>query len=209
MVRIKIAFIVGGIMLAYLGYQEWQLSRAAGETPRTISCAELSENGPGDNAHIVLTDFLMCEQSFVYQAKKTDQRWNTVWVPVVPVNGEFHREVLAMLTPDGKLSGPLPKPKEIKVLVKSTYVPNMAQLSALAKRKMMPGLVTNRIESLGQKERQILAQSYPGIDFSRCWIVDHARKPAGFGKIAGLAVGGVFLSMLGGLWMFGGSRARA
>jgi hypothetical protein len=112
MFRIKIALLVGGIVLVVFGVQEWRLSQEAKEAPQTISCGDLSAKGPGDNAHIVLTDGLLCGDSFVYEAKKNNPKWNTVWVPIVPKDGEYIEKIRQMIADGGgKINGPLPPPR--------------------------------------------------------------------------------------------------
>ncbi len=209
MFRIKIALVIGGLMMAFVGVQEWRLTQVAKAEPQAISCADLSAKGPGDNAHVKLTDFLMCEQSFVYEGKKNNPKWNNIWVPAVPVGGEYHRKVMEQVTPEGKLKGPPPIPTDIKVIVKSGKVPSEAELTQLAAQPTLDGLVTNNVETLGSKERKILEDSYPGTDFSKCWIIDHERKPAGMGQVAGLSGGGVLLTLLGLGWFLAGRRAPA
>jgi hypothetical protein len=198
MFRIKLAMIIGGIVLAVIGVQEWRLAQATKETPQTISCADLSAKGPGDNANIVLTDSLICGDSFVYEAKKNNPTWNKIWVPVVPSNGEYIQQIQKMLIEGGgKINGPVPPPQNIKVILKSSKVPGQGELAALCDQSSITGLVTNKIESLGAKERKMLEESYPGTDFTQCYIVDHDRKPAGMGQVAGYTGGGLLLTLVG------------
>jgi hypothetical protein len=205
MFRLKIIMIVGGIFLTAWGVQEWRLAQDAKETPQTITCADLSAKGPGDNANIVLTDSLFCADSIVYETKKRSQTWNKIWVPVVPRNGEYIKQIAELLEKNGgKINGPVPPPQNIKVILKSSKVPGQAELLALSDQTTVNGLVTNKIESLGSKERKHLEESYPGTDFTQCWIVDHDRKPYGLGQVAGLAGGGVLLSLVGVGMLFAG-----
>jgi hypothetical protein len=211
MFRIKIAMIVGGLVLAFWGIQEFRLSQEAKETPQTISCGDLSAKGPGGNANIVMTDSLICIDSFVYEAKKNGTTWNKVWVPVVPMDGEYVQQIREMIQKNGGNTNiTLPPPQNIKVILKSSKIPSQAELVALSNQTTVTGLVTNKIESLGDKERKILEQSYPGTDFTKCYIVDHDRKPFGFGQVAGLTGGGLVLSLVGvGMMVAGRSNSKS
>jgi hypothetical protein len=81
---------------------------------------------------------------------------------------------------------------------------------SVVKQSTITGLVTNKIESLGHKQRKILEESYPGTDFIKCWIVDHDRQPAGMGKVAGMAGGGLVLSLVGvGMLVAGRSSSKS
>ncbi len=213
MIRIKLAMLIGGCVLAYFGFQEWRLASAAKATPQTITCAELETKGPGDNAHVSLTKVFVCQQSFVFEAKKNNEsHWNKIWVPAVPLDGEYMKTVKSMLEQDPKLEN-LPPPQNIRVLVKSAKIANHGELEGLALQGLqtggaIDGLVINKIESLGSEEKKILEQSYPGIDFTKCYIIDHDRKPAEAGKLAGMIGGGGLLALIGGLWMLGGMRGQ-
>lgn len=196
--RLKLIAIVVGAVMAWLGYQEFKLGAVASATPQTISCAELEASGPGDNAHVVMTEFLLLEQAFVYESRENSPRWQKVWIPALPLGGEFHQQLLTLVDSEGNLPpGDLPLPKTIRVIVKSSKVNNEAQLETVAGADTLQGLVINEIESLGSKERKLLTESYPGVDFDAVWILEHQRKPAGKGKTWGLLGGGTLLALVG------------
>lgn len=211
MIRLKLAAIVIGVVLVVFGVREWQLKTVAKDTPQSISAEDLEAKGPGDNAHIVLTDFLMCPQGYVYEYKQRrggggDQTWTKVWVPVVPLGGPYHTQILSMLGPNGEVRGELPRPQNIKILVKSTKARNEADIEAMANADTLDGLVINKIESLGGDEKQKLAESYPGIDFSKCWIIEADRKPWGVAQVLGMMGGGGALTLAGLAWIAAGRR---
>lgn len=205
--RIKFLVVIGGIALFVYGVQEMRLASAASKDPQTLSCAELAAKGPGDNAHVVLTDFLLCDQAFIYETKSKSKssEWKRVWVPLVPRDGDYVRKILAMANPDG----PLPPPTDIRVLLKTSRVKDARELDPLGSSKSLTGLITNKIDSLGTKERKMLEESYPGIDFTKCYILDHDRKPASSGQIAGALGGGALLVLAGGAWLLAGRRQSA
>lgn len=199
--RVKIVLIVIGLGALFFGGMEWQLKTVAKDTPQRISAAELEARGPGDNANIILTDFLLCEQAFVYEYKQSrgggGERWSKVWIPAVPLNGPYHRQILSMLGPNGEIPPNLPNPQDIRIIVKSTDARNEADVSAMAAADTLEGVVTNKIESLGGEEKRRLAESYPGTDFTKCWIIHKGRKPMSAGAVLGLMGGGGFAALLG------------
>jgi hypothetical protein len=69
-------------------------------------------------------------------------------------------------------------------------------------------MVVNKIESIGSKERKLLAESYPGIDFNTCYLFEHDRHPAGTGKVVGLMGGGGFLLLIGMAWIAAGVQSE-
>ena len=209
MARLKLLIVIGGIGLGVYGVQEWRLSSAAAKDPQTITCADLSAKGPGGNAHVAMTDFFPCVHSYVYESrsKNDTSKWSKVWLPVVPVDSEYARKFLETLEKDESALATLPPPTDIRVLVKSTHVRNEDEMGPLFAAPKLDGLIVNKIESIGSDERKILEESYPGIDFTRCYILDHDRKPASTLLVAG-ALGGGLALILGGVgWLVAGRRS--
>ena len=196
--RILLVMLVGGGALVFFGIQEMRLAKATKPEPQSITAADLIKSGPGDNAHVVMKDFLMCEFAYVYQANKKGGAWKNVWVPVVPVGGDYHKKILSMVKPDGTLGGGTPPmPDDIRLIVKSSKVPNEQSVGALANQETLQGVIVNKIESLGGEQKKILKESYPGVDFANVLILEHDRKPATPGKSFGFVGGGAVLSCVG------------
>ena len=202
MARILLAMIIGGGVLIFLGVQEMRLASGAKQEPASVSCSDLIRNGPGDNAHILLKDFFISPAAFVYESAKSGGNWKTIWVPVVPQGGAYHQQVLSMVKPDGTLTGELPVPTDIRVIVKSSKVATESDLDALADQETLQGVIVNKIASLGGKEKKILTESYPTANFDNVYILEHDRKPASAGKSYGMMGGGGVLAVLGVLGFF-------
>jgi hypothetical protein len=67
-------------------------------------------------------------------------------------------------------------------------------------------LVINRIDSLGQEERELVLENSPGVNLDKVWIVEEGRRPASLAKSGGMTFGGVLLAAPGVDWMFSGRR---
>ena len=200
--RIILLVIILGGVLAFFGVQEMRLARVAKPDAQTVSCAKLIANGVGDNAHVSLTDFIMVPSAFVYETGKSGGAWRSVWVPVVPVDGDYHKKVVAMIersggNPAALSAANLPRPDDIRLIVKSNKVADEAALDALASQDTLNGIVINTISSLGSKQKKILADSYPGVNFDNVLILEHDRKPTSTGKSVGMIGGGGVISLLG------------
>ena len=195
--RILLAMLVGGGVLVFFGVQEMRLAKAAKAQPQSITAADLIQSGPGDNAHVLMKDFLMCDFAYVYQSSKKGGDWKNVWVPVVPVGGEYHKKILSMVKPDGSFEGTPPMPTDIRLIVKSGKVSNEREVGALAGQDTLQGVIVNKIESLGGEQKKILKESYPGVDVANVLILEHDRKPATAGKSFGFIGGGALLSCMG------------
>ena len=195
--RLILVPIVVGAVLFFFGFQDWRLALKAKVRPQSISAAQLEANGPGDNAHVNLTGVVLCEWSFVYEASKRGgkENWRWVWVPAVAQNSAYARNLLAM--PPGMEP---PPPDQVRIIIKSNKARSEEDVHELAMNRSIHGMVINEIESLGGEEKKLLSQSYPGIDFSRCWIVQVNRAPAGSGQVMGMMGGGGMLVLLGLSW---------
>ena len=84
------------------------------------------------------------------------------------------------------------------MLIKSKLMTSDAAIDAADRAGELPGLITNRIDSLSGDERRLLGESYPHADLDSVLIIEHGRQPAGILKTAGLFGGGLALA-LGGL----------
>ena len=169
----------------------------AKDEPQAITCADLRDKGPGDNAHIRLQDFLLCSFAYVYE-ERSPGNWSKVWVPAVPIGGAYHQQLLTKIDAQGNLVGDLPMPTNVKVIVKSSDVTNVTELQQLADQETLQGMVVNLVDSLGGEEKKLLHESYPSVNFDDCYIVEIGRTPASAGKLMGFAGGGLALLTAGG-----------
>jgi hypothetical protein len=175
--RWRFLLLVFGLTLILVGgVQEIALWRVAAPKPQTISCEALGRTGPGDNAHVVLTDFVLCQSAFVYEER--GGRWTVAWVPAVPRG-----------TP---LNAGQPPP-DFRVLVKIPSARSMSDIVQVAQAPTLEGIVVNSIERLGDGERATLQRSYPRVDFERCQIFELDRRPAGWLRVIGSLAGGALL----------------
>ena len=175
--RFKLVLIIAGVVLVFLSVQEMRLAAVTRLTPQEISCEELCLNGPGDNAHVALIDFILCDFSFVYEESEKGQ-WENIWIPAVPLQTGFHPEISSNIGSDGDIYEDLPVSLDIRVIVKSSRVKNDAALDRFTDQERIQGLIVNKISSLGKDERKILEEHYPGVDFH--WAASHQRYNPSF-----------------------------
>jgi hypothetical protein len=180
-----IVLMIIGIILAVVGFQERSLAATASQAPEEISLKDLIARGPDGNPNIILTDYVLCD-NFVYQERNGS--WEHAWVPAVP------REQAGQNT-GGKAT-------QVKALIFTIHARNQHDLAQRCEQPKLRALVTNRIVSLKSQERDLLAKSYPGTDFSKCLIIQEGREPAGPTKLI-LMIGGGGFAALAGLGMIG------
>lgn len=186
--RIRIGIIIGALVLGWWGFKEYRLASGAKAAPQVMSCEVLGASGPGKNAHVTMNDFYMVDHFFVYAEKK--RRWEAVWVPVVPLNGTYYQELVALVEKEGD-QVELPAPKDFKIIAKFTTVQSEHDLIREGDKDSLTGMVINEIDSLGSDEKRLLAQNYPGVDVERCWILEVGRKP----KSMMLTLGAMLLAL--------------
>ena len=193
--RFKLVPLVIGGVLFFIGWQEWRLGTKAKAQPQVISAADLAARGPGANAHIILTDFAPSSGAYVYQANKgvggsVQGRWQKVWVPAVAGG----------VSPFGMQPGGL-LGNDIRIILKTTKAGDENELRGIVLQPRLQGLVVNEIETMSGDEKKKLSESYPGVDFTRCWILEIGREPAGVPKVLGLMGGGGMLFLAGAAWL--------
>jgi len=195
--RVKIGLIVVGCVLGYYGFKELKLNRTAQTVAQSLTCAQLLQSGPGENAHISMSDLLLCDFAYIYAEESG--RWAGAWVPAVPMNGPYHTRVMELLE-QGVPEREIPMPKNIGLIVKLPDARGEDDVTTAAAQATLQGMVVNEIESLGSEEKRVLKESYPAVDFNACYIFEVGRRPAGAGKLFGLFGGGALCFVVVGLW---------
>lgn len=202
MSRLQIILIIAGLMISYTGYQESQLAGLAAEIPQELTLAELEQNGPGDNAHLLVSDFVLCTWDYVYVEKRSS--WSEVWIPAVPLYGEYFQGLLESTDETGYWPDDFefPAPDDVRVLMKLTSASDEEAVDEIAALDTIQGMIINEIESLGSGEADLLAETYPNVDFDTCLIFEHGREPTSSDILMVYFVGGGLLVLLGlGLWL--------
>jgi hypothetical protein len=189
--KLILVAIIFGVISGVFGVQEMRLSRTAKAEPQAITCDKLITAGFGDNAHITLSEFVV-SPAYIYRTKKRSSEWQTVWVPLLPVNAETEEYIEKAIEAqkDGK---PLPIPTNIRVLLESNDVASESAVDLLGNEVSLNGTVVNAISGLGTKEKEMLQQSYPSANLDNIVIIDHNRKPKGTLFSLGLIGLGVLL----------------
>jgi hypothetical protein len=179
-----------GIILCGMAWQSWVAYSLGSEIPQKIRLEDLARNGPGDNIHVRVTDFVFGD-GYVVQKKRGN--WAAVWVPMFPV-------------------GQHPVAGEIKILVKSYNVRDEGQLHAFRHRDAVTGVITNPLFSPRSVELEELKKGYPGANLSSVLILEEGRAfptqqsiflKAGAGLV--LLVASVVVIFV---WLFSGRQKR-
>jgi hypothetical protein len=171
--RIKLFGLLFAIAITGWGNQERKLASLSRETPTKLSCKQLGAAGPGDNAHVVLTDFALAPR-LVYDPGKSGD-WKQIWVPAVALDGDYVKKLGEVLAAHGNVDA-VPLPKPITVIITSEDVPDQKAFDALDEKEELEGLVVNSISHLSDDTKRLLENSYG--DVSNAQILHLGRKPA-------------------------------
>lgn len=179
--RLGGALLIFGVMLLIAGVREWQLGIASSAAPEDVTLEALIARGPDGNPNVRVSDFALGDDYLAIS--DYHDFWQSVLIPAMPKTmGEQSAHVL---TP--------------KVIVKSTIIKSDDGIQSLGSRVRLQGMVINRIEELGREEKSQLLELYPGLDFSKCIILEESRQPSDFNKVFFMGAGGLAM-LLGGGW---------
>jgi hypothetical protein len=179
-----------GVAFIVMGNTENVLSGKAKEQARTVTLSDLIATGPGDNAHVIVTD-LTPASNFVYTARikagesAAGKPWNAVYVPLLPLTPDLRGRVER-----GENVWPQMNASSIRVLMMSKKAKTQADLQRLFSAGHIQGTIINSISKLEPEAEKVLRQNYPTTDFTKVLILEEGRKPAS-------KAWGVFLVLVG------------
>ena len=208
MIRFALALVVGGAILTFFGYNEHKLASSAQADPQAMTVAELIEKGPGENAHIVLSDFwLLDAQSVVEYEGEDDTQYTKIWSPVITSDDAYVEQYIAFMESEDELTAPAYN-ESIHIVLYSEEINDDGDFYNLLQADTVQGLIINEIDSMGGEELSLLQQSLPGINPDKVLIFEHNRKPKSTGTTMLMMVGGVVLILAGpGLFFLGRGKA--
>ncbi|GJM20664.1 MAG: hypothetical protein DHS20C15_05790 [Planctomycetota bacterium] len=187
---------------AYYGYLELQLSKHALPDAQEISLAELSTDGYGDNAHVLLDDAYLIAWNSIYMEKGgrfASDQWEYAYVPAVSVHSPWYQAFEAGLDDEGIWPDDreLPAFDAINMVVKLPDARDQDDIDAAAQLPTHQGVVINEIESLTLDEKLLLSESFPNADFDTCLIFELGREPSTPNEALAIIIGGAVLLLVG------------
>ena len=194
--RLLGGLLIGGAVLTYFGFNNWRLHLASGTQPTPTTLADLANHRGADNAHVVMSDFLVAG-SYVYEQDKKGGNYKTVYLPVLPLDGEYAHGLAEWY--DNGSTGPEPAvdSSQVRVLLKTTHCPDDASIGLMAERDTIQGLVVNQVESLDGETKKLLRGGFPQMDADHVVILEEGRTPPSLSLAAGMTAGGVGLFATG------------
>ncbi|MFG0256922.1 MAG: hypothetical protein ACF8GE_03365 [Phycisphaerales bacterium JB043] len=186
MLKLAAVSAIAAAALGVTGYMQHQELSIFSDHPQQISCEQLATNGPGDNHHIILTDFAIPENHVVELNK-----WGTprrAWIMAVPFGGEAHQTIQEAEhhdeTPQGITSN---------VVIEINNVWTHDQFDLIIERDTLPGFIVNEYRPIDPETRQLLETGYAGYDIDSIWVMSFGEKPPSATVArAKLGAGGLF-----------------
>ena len=139
---LKILFAVGLGATLYSGFNVWLRLNGTTE-PQAVTLEELGKSDGTNNVHLTISKFKIGPG--VFHEVNKDGRWSRVWLPLLTPSGEWTSR---------------------RVVAWSNAVSNDAELKTLLERRVLTGVVSNGMQSLGPNQRDQLAGTYPGVDLN-------------------------------------------
>ena len=224
-VIIKLAMIVGGGFLAFMGFQEFKVSKGTAGGPAAVDLAAL-ESGSVEvtNPHVKVGPHMSAYWDCIYEYEQSkydsgepgpDAKVNYVYYPIISVEHPYVGEVAAFQEKYAEVDqlpadALIPKISAPAIVVKTNVFKTIGEIpNDMLKTQALEGLVINRIASLKSEEEDLLRQGFGNFNAEKVLILEEGRKPASKGKSFGIMGGGGVLILLGILWLFaGGGRVK-
>lgn len=198
--RLWVGVMLLGAVFIAKGFNFMRLNETSSAIPQEITCAELAENGPGDNAHVRMTDFILCD-GYVVETGRFGG-WDRAWVPAVPLGGKYHQRLIELAGPDGVIEGKKPLPRRIRVIVEFPDATNEADLAAMGEQDAIHGTIINVIRDLDKETRDLIQRTYRAVDADKFLVLVAGESPPGVAGVGGDIAGGIALIFVGGFLLF-------
>lgn len=170
--RARTTVLALGIVMVFVTAKEARIAAAASPTPQRISCSDLALRGPGENAHVEVTDFVLGWAN--YETSESSDEWRTVWARARGTT-PFHGSIL----------------------VYSTGIRSSRSFWALSAGDAIRGTVVQGVGWIDAEIRKALQARHPDLDLDYCWVLRHDRPPKERGELALTLAAGVALTVLG------------
>ena len=192
MLKYAILTLIACNLLFFLGCKHAIRATKASSTPQSITAQDLITKGPGNNAHIKLTNYHpLPEHSILYyKDKKRESRYRDVLIPLIPASHPY-----AIASAKKTYFRNLPElPKNVHIIVHSNYLKDDGYVKRFHKKTSFTGMLTKDLSSLNELFVKDLKQTLTQTDFNNVYVILHKRKPNSlFISILSFTFGIIFL----------------
>ncbi|MEO0794408.1 MAG: hypothetical protein AAFX93_04575 [Verrucomicrobiota bacterium] len=211
MFRLKIILIAVGGVLAFLGFEEFQVSQKTSDTASDVELLAIEKSQELENNYIRVGKHwaIYPGSIYEYQADKNETgepsnsaKVNYTYYPIISNDHPYNVAIDGLIAKYGDPSlipeGEYPTFGQFFVLVKSKKFKTIGAIPDIwGDEESVQGLVVNRINELDNEELGLLKQSFPLVDMNKVLILEEGREPSSAGKSIGMMAGGVVLALFG------------
>ncbi|MDB2687479.1 hypothetical protein N9Y42_09740 [Mariniblastus sp.] len=211
MFRIKLAMLMGGLVLAYFGVQEYRVSMGTSTEPLAIELAAIEGGEIPSCNHLKVgkhvADYVGCVYEYEERYGKTSI--THLYYPIISHDNSFFTELGALYEkygdPNDIPDEEYPEIHNFHVLVKTKRFKTESSIpEGLNAENEIQGLVINLVDSLDAEEKSMIQEDFPEVNLDQVLILEDGRKPASMATSLGMTGGGVLMSLLGLVWLMMG-----
>jgi len=213
MFRLKLGLIIGGLVLAYFGVQEFRLSMGTSTEAVQVDLAALEKGEALENNHVLMGEHYADYAGCVYEYEEGNGRVTHTYYPVISENHSFFAGLEKLAEKYDSINAApeseWPTIDTFKVLVKTKRFKNVKSIpEGLGNEDKIQGLVINLVESMDSEEEKLIKQTFPKLNIDDVLIVEEGRKPSSALASFGMMGGGGLLSLLGLGWLAAGFGSK-
>ncbi len=211
MFRLKIAVIVVGVIFAYDGFKEWNVSRGTSTTPDVVELSELEKNPEVSNNHLNIGSHLAVYTDCVYEyiledgeegEPSADTKVTHTYYPIISYDHPHMRAINDLIGKYGDVDkipdAEWPMLEQFTVLVKTGGFDTLGSIpDEWENCDTLQGLVINRIYSLDEEEKELLQGSFPSMDLDSVLLLEAGRAPTSTTQSGVMMGGGAVLALIG------------
>ncbi len=209
--KLKLALIVIGAVIAFIGYEEFKVSQGTTKEPLEIELAKLEQGESIKNSHLKIAEHWALFPYSVYEYEQSrgetgeppsTAKVNYAYYPIISNDHPYLVKLDELAEEYGDFDQipdeEWPSIDNLPVLVKSKEFATIADIPYDWEFKSnVQGLVVNRIKSLGDEESQLIQESFPAVNLDKVLLLEIGRKPSSNLKSIGMVFGGGLLTLLG------------
>jgi hypothetical protein len=203
--------IVIGVILIINGYMEYTAAQGTSSTPKQIELNTLEQGATLMNNYVIIGPHWRLYPAAVYhytipksatsQDPKPEYTVAGTYYPIISDQHPFMVQLRSLAEKYGAAeaipNSEVPNLTDFTVLVKTFEFPTIGAIpNEISKADKVEGLVINRIAMLNSKEKELIAQNFPQLDFSKIYVVEAGRKPTSTSQAVSMMVGGLGLILI-------------
>jgi hypothetical protein len=219
--RIKLAMVIGGGILAFIGGQEFLMSWGGGSEPLAVELADLESGKAPERNYVAIGEHMAVYGGAVYSYSQSkydssapgpSTKITECFYPIISYSHPFMKGLAELEEKYGSLDdapddAEFPELNSFSVIVKAKHFDTIGAIpDGIELESSLEGLIINQVESLDSEEKDLIRSSFPQANLDEVVIIQAGRKPASLLKSLGMIVGGVVLALAGVAWFFVGSR---